>query len=157
MPDVRLTVDVLKDDSQKCVFVLWRGRFDAEAAATPLRELMKLGVCDLNSAFLHDARQLTFGATRPAAEVTNAANSLSNQTSATQTRKIAIAVEGDLAFGLMRMYGAHRFGGDTERHVFKSMPEALAWLGLAADQPDPFAKVDDQAHGVADRILRLGV
>jgi hypothetical protein len=46
--------------------------------------------------------------------------------------KLAIVARDDLLFGLGRMYQAYREmkpGSNKEVAVFRSMPEALAWLG----------------------------
>lgn len=62
-----------------------------------------------------------------------------------QTR-LAIAAPGDLAFGLGRMYATYRSmqpGSTRVVQVFRSMDEAIAWLGIELEAspggaaPDP--------------------
>jgi hypothetical protein len=50
----------------------------------------------------------------------------------TKPTKLAIVAADDLLFGLGRMYQAYREmkpGSNKEVAVFRSMPDALAWLG----------------------------
>jgi hypothetical protein len=52
----------------------------------------------------------------------------------TTPTKLAIVAADDLLFGLGRMYQAYREmkpGSNKEVGVFRSMPDALAWLGHA--------------------------
>ena len=47
--------------------------------------------------------------------------------------RMAIVAPDDLAFGLGRMFGTHRDNaapGVKPVNVFRTMPEALAWLGI---------------------------
>ena len=50
--------------------------------------------------------------------------------------RLAIVAPDDLAFGLGRMFDAHRENaapGLKPVGVFRTMPKALAWLGIAGD------------------------
>jgi len=52
--------------------------------------------------------------------------------------RLAIIAPRDFEFGLGRMYGAHREmdSRSTKRiAVFRTRPEALAWLGLSQESP----------------------
>jgi len=54
------------------------------------------------------------------------------------TTRLAIVAPHDFEFGLGRMYAAHREmdGRSTRRvSVFRTRPEALAWLGLDQEPP----------------------
>jgi hypothetical protein len=53
--------------------------------------------------------------------------------------KFAIVAADDLAFGLGRMYQTHReLTGTSSKEVavFRSLPEALAWLGISLETPE---------------------
>lgn len=72
----------------------------------------------------------------PSAERLRALASLSSSMDATSAR-FAIVAPGDLAYGLGRMYGAYR-GLDRrskkEVRVFRSLEEAVSWLGEARSE-----------------------
>lgn len=51
------------------------------------------------------------------------------------TSRRAIVVDRDVLYGLARMYEILRDRGPEQISVFRSYPEALAWLGLPPDYP----------------------
>lgn len=53
--------------------------------------------------------------------------------------KRAFVVASDVAFGMARMYGFLATDDDTAVAVMRSMPSAMAWLGLPEDTPFPKA------------------
>ena len=50
--------------------------------------------------------------------------------------KVALVASRDEFYGLGRMYEMLRDGSPIEIGVFRSLPEAEEWLGLAADFDD---------------------
>jgi hypothetical protein len=57
---------------------------------------------------------------------------------AAMTSKLAIVAPGDFEFGLGRMYEAFRElqSGTKQVNVFRSLEEALAWLGQSPTRPE---------------------
>jgi len=50
--------------------------------------------------------------------------------------KLAIVAPSDAAFGMGRLYQAHRDHPDIEIRVFRDMSEGLTWLGVSPDEQD---------------------
>lgn len=138
MTDIPLSIDVKRDDKLKCVFVKWRGVFRAKEASEFLCRLTNLGVCKDRYTFLHDARDLVFEGVAAGSEVAIAANTVPSTLSEFSAPKVAVAVKDDLSFGLMRMYAGLRANQASQRNVFKSISEAMRWLGLPPGTPYPF-------------------
>jgi hypothetical protein len=54
-------------------------------------------------------------------------------------RRVALVASSDFQFGMARMVATLLSAGGltTEYHAFRDMAEARAWLGLAAEEPQP--------------------
>jgi len=67
----------------------------------------------------------------------NALRSLASRKIFSGNSRRAFVVEGDLEFGLSRVFATYReIQGEHGIHVFREMKEALSWLSLSAE-PDP--------------------
>ncbi len=98
-----------------------------------------LSIADMREA----AAKAWAGATEPSVRILWGLREAQFQLSATEVRQLAefgrqqspiaelrmaFLVSGDLEFGLVRMFGAHRENGKTQIGVFRDKDEAVGWL-----------------------------
>ena len=94
--------------------------------------------CPRSPVLLIDVSQSTSLPTRTPAEIRDMAGFLAQHADSIGGR-CAVVASTDVHFGLIRMGSAHSQDSGLETHVFRSVPEALKWLGAASapDETDP--------------------
>lgn len=63
---------------------------------------------------------------------------MSELEAAKPSSRVAILVKGDVQFGMLRLYQGHVEDAYDRIGVFRDLEDALKWLQLPADVPDPF-------------------
>lgn len=125
---------LVSDFDLNLVFVKWAGDFDVGEVRDFCRTLEGLDIHVRVPNVLHDARDWNLNV--DTAEILRMAHDPRPALPPGARRRIGFVVDGDLAFGMMRVFATLRERPDVEIEVFRDFEPARQWLGIAALPPD---------------------